>query len=98
MMRTENRNFETLVSTQYRYRPEGETEFVVATLEVSKPFVINEMVGAAAAVRFVPFDPEWIVIYGVDFYQALQLAFNFADDRVLGPEQRFELELFLPGE
>ena len=98
MMRTENRNFETLVSTQYRYLPEGETEFAVATLEISKPFVINEMAGAAAAVRFVPFDPEWMVIHGVDFYQALQLAFNFADDRVLGPEQRFELELFLPGE
>ena len=97
-MRTENRNFETLVSTQYRYRPEGETEFAVATLEISKPFVINEMAGAAAAVRFVPFDSGWMVIYGVDFYQALQLAFNFADDRVESAKERFELELFLPGE
>jgi hypothetical protein len=70
----------------------------VATLEVSKPFVINEMAEAGAAVRFVPFDPEWMVIYGVDFFQALQLAFNLADDRVESAEERFELELFLPGE
>ncbi len=97
-MKKVDRSYETLVSTQYRYRPEGETEFAVATLEISKPFEPSHLAEAGAAVRFVPFDPDWRVIHGVDLYQALQLAFRFADMRVECFDELYGLELFLPGE
>jgi hypothetical protein len=70
----------------------------VATLEISKPFEPSDLAEAGAAVRFVPFDPDWRVIHGIDLYQALQLAFRFADMRVESLDELFGLELFLPGE
>ena len=97
-MKKVDRSYETLVSRQYRFRPEGESGFAVATLEISKPFEPSHLAEAGAGVRFVPFYLEWMVIHGVDLYQALRLAFKFADDRVESFEELFELELFLPGE
>jgi|688.fasta_scaffold2091896_2 hypothetical protein len=97
-MKKVDRSYETLVSRQYRFRPEGESGFAVATLEISKPFEPSHLAEAGAAVRFVPFYSEWRVIHGIDLYQALRLAFKFVDYLVEGAEYRFELELILPGE
>ena len=97
-MKKVDRSYETLVSRQYRFRPEGETEFVVATLEISKPFEPGDLTEAGAGVRFVPFDPNWTAIHGIDLYEALRWAFKFADMRVVCFEEQFELELILPGE
>jgi hypothetical protein len=85
-----NFRFQRLVSTLFKFTNKETGELIICELEVSHP---GQGEGCwAAGVRVSPLISDWVPVYGVDAYQALQLSFQYIDHNLEFYRSDYDIE------
>jgi|GEM_PF-2647523 len=78
MLGIDQLQFSRLVSTHFRFADKETGEAIICEMEVANPIARDG--DAVSGYRLVPLKMDWVTVFGVNSYQALQLAFQ-----IIGP-------------
>ena len=79
-----------MASTRYRFTDKETGEAIVCELEVSHPCQGEDC--WVAGVRISPLTSDWVPVYGVNAYQALQLSFQYIDHNLDFYRSEYDIE------
>lgn len=90
MLRIEQSQFSRLVSTRFRFTDKETGEAIICEIEVAHPIARGR--DAVSGYRLVPLKMDWVTVFGVNSYQALQLAFQIIDPLLDSYRSAYDIE------
>ena len=90
MLRIEQSQFSRLVSTRFRFTDKETGGAIICELEVAHPIARHR--DAVSGYRIVPLKMDWVTVFGVNSYQALQLAFQIIDPLLDSYRSQYDIE------
>ena len=90
MLGIEQSQFSRLVSTRFRFTDKESGEAIICEMEVAHPIARDR--DAVSGYRLVPLKIDWVTVFGVNSYQALQLAFQIIDPLLDSYRSQYDIE------
>ncbi|MEY4250215.1 MAG: hypothetical protein RJA87_1848 [Pseudomonadota bacterium] len=90
MLGIDKSQFSRLVSTRFRFTDKETGEAIICELEVAHPLPLYR--DAVSGYRLVPLKMDWVTVFGVNPYQALQLAFQIIDPLLDSYRSEYDIE------